>query len=219
MWKLDHGEGWALKNWCFWIVVLEKTLDSPLDSTEIKPVNPKGNQPWILIGRTDAEAEVPKFWPPDAKSRLIGKDPGSRKDLRAGGEESDKGWGGWMASLTQWTWVWASFGRWWRTGKPGVLQSWGRKESDMTERLNNNNTVCHISSGKWGQAGALILGCSVTECQARSLDFILLVVVSFWGFWSKHTHIHAHACMYMCAHLHTHTLVMEAGRLVWIFLK
>ena len=87
MWKLDHREGWALKNWCFWIVVLEKTLDSPLDSTEIKPVNPKGNQPWIFIGRTDAEAEVPIFWPPDVKSWLIGKDPGSGKDW---GQEEKK---------------------------------------------------------------------------------------------------------------------------------
>ena len=77
MWELDHKEGWALKNWCFWTVVLEKTLESPLDS-KIKPVNPKGNQPWIFIGRTDAEAPI--IWPPDAKSRLTGKDPDAGKD-------------------------------------------------------------------------------------------------------------------------------------------
>ena len=82
MWDLDHKEDWVLKNWCFWVVVLEKTLESPLDNKEIKPVNPKGNQPWIFIGRTDAEAEAPILWPPDAKSQLIRKDPGAGKDWR-----------------------------------------------------------------------------------------------------------------------------------------
>ena len=80
MWKLDHKEGWALKNWCFWIVLLEKTLESPLDSKEIKPVSPKGNQSWILTGRTDAEVEAPTLWPPDAKSRLTEKDSDAGKD-------------------------------------------------------------------------------------------------------------------------------------------
>ena len=79
MWELDHKEGWAPKNWSFWTVVLEKTLESPLDC-KIKPVNPKGNQPWIFIGRTDVEAEAPILWPPDMKSRLTGKDPNARKD-------------------------------------------------------------------------------------------------------------------------------------------
>ena len=75
MWQLDHKEGWAPKNWCFWTVVLEKTLESPLDCKKIKPVNPKGNQCWIFIGRTDAEAEAPILWPLDGKNWLIGKDP------------------------------------------------------------------------------------------------------------------------------------------------
>ena len=79
MWELDHKEGWAWKNWCFWTVVLEKTLESSLDC-KIKPINPKGNQSWIFIGRTDAEAEAPILWPPDAKSWLIGKDSDARKD-------------------------------------------------------------------------------------------------------------------------------------------
>ena len=82
MWELDHKEGWALKNWCFWTVVLEKTLESPLDCKEIKPVNLKGSQPWILIGRTDVEAEASILGPPDAKSQLIGKDPDAWKDWR-----------------------------------------------------------------------------------------------------------------------------------------
>ena len=80
MWELDHKEGWALKNWCFWTVVLEKTLESPLDCKEIQPVHRKGNQSWIFIGRTDAEAETPILWPPDAKNWLIGKDPDLGKD-------------------------------------------------------------------------------------------------------------------------------------------
>ena len=110
MWQLDHKEGWALKNWCFWTVVLEKTLECPLDSIEIKPVNPKENQLWIFSGRTDAEAEAPILCPPDAKSWLIGKDPEVGKD-RAGGEGGNRGWDDWMPSLTQWTWTWANLGR------------------------------------------------------------------------------------------------------------
>ena len=82
MWKLDHKEGWALKNRYFWIVVLEKTLESSLDCREIKPVNPKGNQSWIFTGRLNAKAEAPILWPPDTKSWLIGKDPDAGKDWR-----------------------------------------------------------------------------------------------------------------------------------------
>ena len=78
-WELDHKEGWTWKNWCFQIVVLEKTLKCPLDSKEIKPVNPKGNQPWLFIGRTDTEAEAPILWPLDVKSQLIGKEPEDRR--------------------------------------------------------------------------------------------------------------------------------------------
>ena len=121
MWELDHKEVWVSKNWCFWNLVLEKTLESPLDNKEIKPVNPKGNQPWIFIGRTDAEAPV--FWPP----------------LKSGGEEDNRRcschwnhWHGWMASQTQWTWVWANCGRWWRTRKFGVLQSTGSVAKSWT---------------------------------------------------------------------------------------
>ena len=118
-----HKEGWVLKNLCFQIVVLKKTLESPLGSKEIKPVHPKGKQPWIFIGRTDAEAPI--LWPPDAKSRLIGKKSWCWERLRAGGEGGNRGWDGWMASLTQWTWIWVKSGRQWRTEAPGVLQSMG----------------------------------------------------------------------------------------------
>ena len=87
MWELDYKEGWALKNWCFWTVVLEKTFESPLGCKEIQPVHPKGNQSWIFIGRTDTEAEAPIFWPPDSNNRLIGKDPDAGKDWK----EEEKG--------------------------------------------------------------------------------------------------------------------------------
>ena len=124
MWELDYKKSWELKNWRFWTVVLEKTLESPLDSKEIQPVHPKGKQSWIFIGRTDAEAETPILWPPDVKSWLIWKDPGVGKDWRQE-EKGTTGYGGWMASLTQWTWVWVnSRSRWW-TGRPGMLQSMG----------------------------------------------------------------------------------------------
>ena len=88
----------------------------------MKSVNTQGNQPWIFTGRTDAETEAPKPWSSDVKCQLIGKDINAGERLMAG-EEDDKRWDGWMASLTQWTWVWVSFGRWWRTGEPGILQS------------------------------------------------------------------------------------------------
>ena len=115
MWELNCEEGWAPKNWCFWTVMLEKTFESPLDCKEIKPVNPKGNQSWIFIARTDAEAETPVLWSPDVKSWLIEKDRDAGKDLR----EEEKGMteNDWMASLTLWTWGWANFGSWWWTGK------------------------------------------------------------------------------------------------------
>ena len=216
--ELDYQESWGPKNWCFWIVVLKKTLESPLDCKEIQPVHPKGNQSWLFIGRTDAEAETPILWPPDAKNWLNGKDPDARKDWRQeekgmtenemvgwhhqlDGHESeqapgvgdgqgslacfspwdrkeldmterrnwtrrywrteepgmllsmwwegdDRGWDGWMASLTRWTWVSVNSGSWWWTGRPGMLwfmgpqrvgHDWatdliwcGGKESDTT---------------------------------------------------------------------------------------
>jgi len=108
--------------------MLEKTLESSLDCKEVKPVSPKENKSWIFIGRTDGEAEAPILWPPDAKSQLIGRDPDAEKDWRQEEKVEDvhnRGWDGWMASPTLWTWVWESSGTWWRTGKPGVLQSVG----------------------------------------------------------------------------------------------
>ena len=119
-----------LKNWCFWTAVLERTLESPLDYKEIEWVHPKGNQSWIFIERTDAE--IPILWPPDVKNWIIGKDPDAGKDWRG----QQRGWDGWMASLTRWTWVWISSENWRWTGKPSVLQSMGSKRVRHTEWLN-----------------------------------------------------------------------------------
>ena len=95
LWQLDHKEGWSPKNWCFWIVVLDKILESPLDCKEIEPVNHKGNQPWIFIGRTDAEAEPPILWLSDVKSWLTGKDADARWERwKAKGEGDSRGWDG-----------------------------------------------------------------------------------------------------------------------------
>ena len=132
-------ENWAPKNWCFWTVVLEKTLESPLDCKEIQPVHPKGNQSWIFIRRTDAEANTLAntlaTW---CEELTHWNRPWCRERLRAGAEGDDRGWDGWMASPTKWTWVWASSGSWWWTGKPGVLQSMGsqRVRYDWATELN-----------------------------------------------------------------------------------
>ena len=136
MWELDYKEGWAQKNWYFWTVVLEKTLESPLDCKEIKPVNPKKNKSWMFIGRTDAKAEVPILWPPDSKNWLMGKDPDAEKDWRQ--EEkvmTEDEMVGWHHQLNGHGFGWT----------PGVVDgqgglacciSWGHKESDTTEWLN-----------------------------------------------------------------------------------
>ena len=133
MWELDCKESWAPKNWFFWTVVLEKTLESPLDFKDTQPVHPKGNQSWIFIERTDASAETPILWPPDVKNWLISKDSWRWERLKAGGGDN-RGWDGWMASLTQWIWVWVNCRSWWWTARPGMLQSMG---SQSRTRLSN----------------------------------------------------------------------------------
>ena len=141
--KQGLEEGWVLKNWCFWTVVLEKTLGSPLDSKEIQPVNPKGNQSWIFTGRTDAEAETPVH----LKIQYFGhlthwKRPWCWERLKAGGEADDRGWDGWMASLTQWMWVWVDYGSWWWTGRPGVLWFMGSQRVGHDWATELNWTFC-----------------------------------------------------------------------------
>ena len=151
MWDLDYKESWAPKNWCFWTMVLEKTLEIPLDCKEIQPVHPKGNQSWIFIGRTDAEAETTILGPPDVKNWVIGKD-WCWEGLKAGGEGDDRGWDGWMASPAQWTWVWVKIqecgdGQ----GSLVCYSPWGCKDSETTEDWTELNWES-ISPGRKGQA-------------------------------------------------------------------
>ena len=136
IWQLNYKESWVTKNWCFWTAVLEKTFESPLDCKEIKLVHPKGNQSWIFIGRTDAEAETAIFWPPDAKSWLNGKDSDAGRDWgqeeKGTTEDEMAGWHQWLDGLeSEWT---PGVG----DGQGGLAccNSWGRKESDTTEQLN-----------------------------------------------------------------------------------
>ena len=156
MWELDHEESWLLKNWWFWTVVLEKTLESPLDCKKIKPVHPKGNQSWIFIGRTDAEAEAPILWPPDAKNWLIGKDHDAGKDWRQKEKEmtEDKnvGWHHWLNGHEFEQALGVGDGQ----RSLACYSSWDCKELDMTEQLNwteyvpamytNNNSIFHLST-------------------------------------------------------------------------
>ena len=138
MWELDNKKGWALKNWCLHAVVLEKTLESPLDCKEIKPVNLKGNQPWIFIGRTDAEAEAPVLWPPDAESQLTGKDPYAGKDCgqeeKGATEEEMVGWHHRLHGHEFEQTLGDSEGQ----GSLSCCSPCGCKELDMTEQLNKN---------------------------------------------------------------------------------
>ena len=144
-WKLDCEERWAPKNWCFWAVVLEKTLESPLDCKEMQPVPPKGDQSWVFIGRTDAKAETPVLWPPHVKSWLNGKD-WCWEGLGAGGEEDNRGWDGWMASPTQWICVWVNSRCWWWMGRAGVLRFMGlqRVGHDTATDLNWADTISFL---------------------------------------------------------------------------
>ena len=136
MLELDYKESWALKNWCFWTVLLEKILESPLDCKEIQPVHPQGNQPWIFIGRTDAEAETPILWPPDMKNWLIGKDPDAGKNWRwekKGTTEDEMfGWHHWRNGHEFQSAPGVGDGQ----GSPACCSLWSRKESDMTSQLN-----------------------------------------------------------------------------------
>ena len=143
MWELDHKEGWGLKNWWFQTVVLEKALESPLDSKKIKPVNPEGNQPWIFIGRTVAEAEAPVLWPPVVKSQLIGKDLDGGKDWgQEEKKETEDAMVGWHHQLNGHEFE-LTLGNSEGHGDLACCSPWGHKEPDMTEQLNNNNNNTH----------------------------------------------------------------------------
>ena len=169
MWELDYKESWASKNWCFWTVVLEKTLESPLDCKEIQPVHPKGDQTWLFIGRTDVEAETPVLWPPDVKSWLIGKDSDAGKDWRRekkGMTEDEMV--GWHHRLNGHGFGWT----------PGVGDGqgglacgslWSRQESDTTERLNWTDLLC---------TSTFLLLCSLTLLSFFLLKFLMNFKIS-----------------------------------------
>ena len=144
MWELDYKESWALKNWCFWTVALEKTLESPLDWKEIQPVHPKGDQSSSLVGlmlKLKLQYFGHLMWRANSfeKTLMLGKIEGGRRG-------ANRGWDGWMASLTQWTWVWVDSGSWWWTGRPGVLQSMGsqRVGHNWATELNWTELSTHV---------------------------------------------------------------------------
>ena len=174
MWELNYEEGWAPKNWCFWTVVLEKTLESPLDCKKIQPVHSEGDQSWNFFGRNDAKAETPLLWPPHVKSSLIGKD-WCWEGLGAGGEGDDRGWDGWMALLTCWMRVWVNSGSWWWTGKPGVLQFMGSQgvRHDWATELNCDSSA-HYSVSSSVHQGVIIFVAGTM----KSWPILLLLVAS-----------------------------------------
>ena len=146
MWELDYKESWALKNWCFWTVVLEKTLESPMDCKGIQPVHPKGDQSWVFIGRTDVEAETPILWPPDAKTWLIWKDPDAGKDWGQEEKEmTEHEMVGWHHRLNGLLFGWTP-GVGDGQGRLACCSSWGCKDSDTTEWLNWTDDVYPIFS-------------------------------------------------------------------------
>ena len=177
MWELEYKESWALKNWCFCIVVLGRTLQSPLDYKEIHPVHPKGDQSWVFIGRTDIEAETPIFWPLDAKSGLIWKDPDVGKDWRQEkkGMTEDKTirWHHWLNGHES-------------EEAPGVgdgqeslvcCSLWGHKESDTTERLNWTELVETLMKLWFYFLAVLGLSCSLWDLSLRHRDSLVVA----WG--------------------------------------
>ena len=158
-------------------MMLEKTLESPLNFKDIKPVNPKGNQSRIVIVRSDAKAEAPILRPPEAKNWLLWKDPDAGKDWRQE-EKGTRGWDGWMASPTRWTWVWASSGSWWWTGKPGVLQSMGSQIRTQLSNWTELNFLM-LKYQKWNPSFSL---CPVSQLLPflSLLDFKILAHSPFY---------------------------------------
>ena len=184
MWVLDYKESWVPKNWCFWTVVLEKTLESPLDCKEIQPAHPKGDQSWVFIGRTDTEAETPILWPPDVKNWLILKDPDGGKDWRweKKGTTNDE--------MVGWPWVWVNSRSWWWTGRPGMLQSMGSQRggqdwaTELTEAFDGSGdgSLCPQGTGSWaslvqGEADPGVGGVKWAESWSKSYRYLVLSFV------------------------------------------
>ena len=167
MWELDCEESWAPKNWCFWTVVLKKTLESPLDCKEIQPVHSEGDQPWDFFGRNDVKAETPVLWPPHAKSRLIGKDSDAGRNWR----QEEKGttedeMAGWHHQLDGREFEWTP-GVGDAQGGLACCDSWGHKELDTTERLNWTKLIRTRAWGRSMWSDTCFLGFSRVPSMAR----------------------------------------------------
>ena len=164
-------------------MVLQKTLVSPLDCKGIQPAHLKGDQSWVFIVRTDVEAETPVLWPPDAKSWLL-KRPWCWEWLRSVGDGDDRGWDGWMASPTQWTWVWVNFGSWCWTGRPSMLRFMGLQSRT---RLNDWTELNH--SYKW-TSGLVFIKFRIRKCHIVSFDSTRQITWSIWvnsGMWMSNS--------------------------------
>ena len=217
MWELDYKESWAPKNWCFWTVVFGKTLESPLDFKKIQPVHPKRDQSWVLVGRTDVEAETPILWPPDAKSWLIGKDPDAGKDW--GQEEkgtTEDGMVGWHHRLYGHGFVWVDSGSWWWTGRPGVLRFMGlqRIRHDWATELNYSSYI--VIFFRYIENNHFILywyGLHILWYEIRNISRALLINLSgcFCGFEQCHKSLsqwHRDSDVHMC---NNHPLTFSAS--------
>ena len=207
MWELDYKESWVPKNWCFWSVVLEKTLENPLDTKEIRSVHPKGNQSWVFIGRTDAEAETPILWPPHGKLTHW-KRPWCWEGLGAGGDGDDRGWDGWMASPTRWTCVWVNTGSLWWTGRPGVLWLMGsqRVGHDWATELNWTEIafILNISFSAFLR--------SIYICV--SLKYYVILVIIYWedNFLLVENHVAFESCSVLLIMLQKNSIWEEIGQ-------
>ena len=170
MWELDYKASWKPKNWCFWTVVLEKTLESPLNYKEIQPVHPKENQSWVFIGRTDVEAETPILWPPDMKNWLFWKDTDAGKNRR----QEEKGTTenemvGWHHRLNGHE-VWVNSGSWWWTGRPDMLRFTGSQRIGHDWATELNWTEYQLSPGDW----SVFWFARVASYLVKSLSSLLL---------------------------------------------
>ena len=178
MWELDYKESWAQKNWCFWTVVLEKTLESPLDCKESQPVHPKGDQSWVFVGRTDVEGETPILWPPSCEELTHWKRPRCCERLRTGGEGDNRGWDGWMASLTQWTSVWVDSRSWWWTGRPGMLRFTGLQR--VGHDWSPNWSVMRALGEKYVNSAGHIGGGVITRKTERNFKAMKILYILWW---------------------------------------
>ena len=219
MWELDHKEGWVLKNWCFWTVVLEKTLESPLDWKN-KPVNPKGNQSWIFIGRTDIEAETSIPWPPDAKNWLISKDPGAGKDWRQDEKETTENeMVGWHHCLDGHEFE-QVLGVGDGLGNLVCCSPWGCKELDMTEQwteLTERSLPLHSQSTLGGGRLVNVTFVFANFClwsytsifpqRLRDSDIIFFLYYHFWLLYSKGTSLISLLKRFLCCKMHNSVAV------------